>query len=71
MAEIYARQTGNFAGCLGTLGPSATNLITGIADYNMDRIPLLALTGHGSSQRLHKESHQIIHVVKIFEPATK
>ena len=71
MAEIYGRLTGNAAGCLGTLGPGATNLITGVADANMDRAPLLALTGQGSSQRLHKESHQIMDVVKMFEPVTK
>lgn len=71
MAEIYGRLTGNAAGCLGTLGPGATNLITGVADSNMDRAPMLALTGQGSSQRLHKESHQIMDVVKMFEPVTK
>lgn len=71
MAEIYGRLTGNTAGCLGTLGPGATNLITGVANSNMDRAPLLALTGQGSSQRLHKESHQIMDVVKMFEPVTK
>lgn len=71
MAEIYGRLTGNAAGCLGTLGPGATNLITGVADANMDRAPLLALTGQGSSQRLHKESHQIMDVVEMFGPVTK
>lgn len=71
MAEIYGRLTGNAAGCLGTLGPGATNLITGVADSNMDRAPMLALTGQGSSQRRHKESHQIMNVVKMFEPVTK
>ena len=71
MAEIYGRLTGNTAGCLGTLGPGASNLITGVADANMDHAPLLALTGQGSSQRQHKESHQIMDVVKMFEPVTK
>ncbi len=71
MAEIYGRLTGNPAGCLGTLGPGATNLITGVADSNMDRAPMLVLTGQGSSQRLHKESHQVMDVVKMFEPVTK
>ncbi len=71
MAEIYGRLTGNPAGCLGTLGPGATNLITGVADANMDRAPLLALTGQGASTRLHKESHQIMDVVAMFEPVTK
>jgi len=71
MAEIYGRLTGNVAGCLGTLGPGATNLITGVADANMDHAPLLALTGQGSSQRLHKESHQVMDVVEMFGPVTK
>jgi len=71
MAEIYGRLTGNPAGCLGTLGPGATNLITGVADSNMDRAPMLVLTGQGSTNRLHKESHQIMDVVSMFKPVTK
>ncbi len=71
MAEIYGRLTGNPAGALGTLGPGATNLITGVADSNMDRAPMLVLTGQGSTDRLHKESHQIMDVVSMFTPVTK
>ena len=71
MAEVYGRLTGNPAGCLGTLGPGATNLITGVADSNMDRAPMLVLTGQGSTDRLHKESHQIMDVVSMFRPVTK
>ena len=71
MAEIYGRLTGNPAGCLGTLGPGATNLITGVADSNMDRAPMLVLTGQGATDRLHKESHQIMDVVSMFKPVTK
>ncbi len=71
MAEVYGRLTGQAAGCLGTLGPGATNLITGVADSNMDRAPMLVLTGQGSTRRLHKESHQIMDVVEMFGPVTK
>lgn len=71
MAETYGRLTGNPAGCLGTLGPGATNLITGVADGNMDRSPMLVLTGQGASTRLHKESHQVMDVVSMFHPVTK
>ena len=71
MAEVYGRLTGQPAICLGTLGPGATNLITGVADSNMDRAPMLVLTGQGSTARLHKESHQIMDVVAMFEPVTK
>jgi len=71
MAEVYGRLTGHTAGCLGTLGPGATNLITGVADSNMDRAPMLVLTGQGSTARLHKESHQIMDAVDMFESVTK
>jgi acetolactate synthase-1/2/3 large subunit len=71
MAEVYGRLTGNPAGALGTLGPGATNLITGVANSNMDRAPMLVLTGQGSTDRLHKESHQIMDVVSMFRPVTK
>ena len=71
MAEVHGRLTGNPAGCLGTLGPGAANLITGVADAIMDRAPILVLTGQGDSQRLHKESHQIMDVVGMFKPVTK
>ena len=71
MAEIYGRLTGNPAGCLGTLGPGATNLITGVADANMDHAPMLVITGQGSSKRLHKESHQVMDVVTMYSPVTK
>ncbi len=71
MAEVYGRLTGQPAGCLGTLGPGATNLITGVANANMDRAPMLVLTGQGASTRLHKESHQVMDVVSMFKPVTK
>jgi acetolactate synthase-1/2/3 large subunit len=71
MAEVYGRLTGNPAVCLGTLGPGATNLITGVADANMDRAPLIVLTGQGATTRQHKESHQIMDVVEMYRPVTK
>ncbi|HBC56203.1 MAG TPA: acetolactate synthase large subunit [Gammaproteobacteria bacterium] len=71
MAEVYGRLTGEVAVCLGTLGPGATNLITGVADGNMDRAPMLVITGQGASTRLHKESHQVMDVVAMFRPVTK
>ncbi len=71
MADAYGRLTGNPAVCLGTLGPGAANLVTGVADGNMDRAPLVVVTGQGDSRRLHKESHQIMDVVEMFRPITK
>ncbi|RMH52834.1 MAG: acetolactate synthase large subunit [Zetaproteobacteria bacterium] len=71
MADVHGRLTGDPAVCLGTLGPGATNLITGVANANMDRSPMLVVTGQGSSDRLHKESHQVMDVVGMFRPVTK
>ncbi len=71
MAEVYGRLTGNPAACLGTLGPGATNLITGVADANMDRAPVLVITGQGETGRQHKESHQVMDVVEMYRPVTK
>ncbi|MDY0884666.1 acetolactate synthase large subunit [Dongia soli] len=71
MAEVHGRLTGEPAVCLGTLGPGATNLITGVADGNMDRAPMLVITGQGATTRQHKESHQIMDVVEMYKPVTK
>ena len=71
MADIYGRLTGKVGVCLATLGPGATNLVTGVANANMDRSRLLAITGQTDSHLLHKESHQNLDVVKMFEPITK
>ncbi len=71
MADVHGRLTGEVAACLGTLGPGAANLVTGVADGNMDRAPLLVLTGQADSDRLHKESHQNMDVVAMFKPITK
>jgi acetolactate synthase-1/2/3 large subunit len=71
MADVYGRLTGKAGVCLATLGPGATNLITGFADANMDRAPLVGIAGQGSTTRLHKESHQILDLVNLFEPISK
>lgn len=71
MADVYGRLTGRAGVCLATLGPGATNLVTGVADGNMDRAPMVVLTGQADTQRLHKESHQNMDVVAMFEPVTK
>jgi acetolactate synthase-1/2/3 large subunit len=71
MADAYGRLTGRAGVCLATLGPGATNLVTGVANANMDRAPLVAIAGQGATTRLHKESHQILDLVRLFEPVTK
>ena len=71
MAESYGKLTGKLSCCLSTLGPGATNLLTGVAAANMDHSPILVITGQGSSDRLHKESHQIMDVCNMFKSVTK
>ncbi|ELZ10807.1 acetolactate synthase [Halovivax asiaticus JCM 14624] len=68
MANVHGRVTGEAGVCLATLGPGATNLITGVADAELDKSPLVAITGQGGRERLHKESHQALDVVDVFEP---
>ena len=68
MADVYGRLTGRAGVCMSTLGPGATNLITGVADANMDRAPIVAIAGQGATTRLHKESHQILDLVSMFQP---
>ncbi|HEX2017011.1 MAG TPA: acetolactate synthase large subunit [Solirubrobacteraceae bacterium] len=71
MADMYGRLTGRAGVCLGTLGPGATNLVTPVADAFLDRAPLVALTGQGDLERMHKESHQYIDLVEVMRPITK
>ncbi len=71
MADMYGRLTGSPGVCLGTLGPGATNLVTGVADAYLDHAPLVALTGQGDLERMHKDSHQFIDTVSLFRPITK
>src|SRR2546428_8898934 len=71
MADVYGRLTGRAGVCLGTLGPGATNLTTSVADAYLDRAPLVALTGQGDLERMHKESHQYIDIVRVMRPITK
>ncbi len=71
MADAYGRLTGKAGVCLATLGPGATNLVTGVADANMDRAPLVAIIGQAGTERLHKESHQNMDAIGMFRPITK
>jgi acetolactate synthase-1/2/3 large subunit len=71
MADMYGRLTHSAGVCLGTLGPGATNLVTGVADAFLDRSPMVVLTGQAELARMHKESHQHIDVVSMLRPITK
>ena len=71
MADVYGRLTGRASVAMATLGPGATNLVTGIADAFLDRSPMVAITGQASSDKLHKEAHQVVDIVRMFRPVTK
>ena len=71
MADVHGRLTGRAAVAMGTLGPGATNLVTGIADAYLDRAPMVAITGQAASDKLHKEAHQVVDIVDMFAPVTK
>jgi len=71
MADMYGRLTHKVGVCLSTLGPGATNLTTGVANANMDRSPILVITGQTDTDFLHKESHQNMDAVAMFKPITK
>ena len=71
MADVHGRLTGRPGVCLGTLGPGATNLITGIADAYLDYAPMVAITGQVKLSLVHKESHQYVDVVDMLRPVTK
>ena len=71
MADVYGRLSGQAGVCFSTLGPGATNLLTGVADAYLDHAPLVTITGQASLNRRHKESHQYIDVMAMFKPVTK
>ncbi|MGE7185078.1 acetolactate synthase large subunit [Peribacillus sp. NPDC006672] len=71
MADIYGRLTGKPGVCLGTLGPGATNLLTGIGSAYLDYSPVVAITGQAGLDRIHKESHQYVDIIGVFKEVTK
>ncbi|CAN5241486.1 acetolactate synthase large subunit [soil metagenome] len=71
MAGMHGRLTGRAGVCLGTLGPGALNLVTGVADAFLDRVPLVALTGQRPLEWMHKQSHQYVDLIEVMAPITK
>lgn len=71
MADVFGRLTGHAGVCLATLGPGATNLVTGVADAFLDGAPLVAITGQVSSEQMQLTSHQYLDLSAMFSPITK
>lgn len=70
-AQGYARVTGKVGVCMATSGPGATNLITGIADAQIDSTPLVCITGQVSAGLLGTDAFQETDVIGISMPVTK
>ncbi|MEV7972332.1 acetolactate synthase large subunit [Cellulomonas sp. NPDC089187] len=70
-AQGYAHATGKVGVCMATSGPGATNLVTPIADANMDSIPLVAITGQVAAPLIGTDAFQEADIVGITLPVTK
>jgi acetolactate synthase-1/2/3 large subunit len=70
-AEGYARATGRVGVCLGTSGPGATNLVTGIADAMLDSTPIVAITGQVGLPMIGKDAFQEVDIIGVTLPITK
>ena len=70
-AQGFARVTGRTGVCFATSGPGATNLITGIADAQIDSTPMVCITGQVFSHLLGTDAFQETDVVGISMPVTK
>ncbi|HEY8168636.1 MAG TPA: thiamine pyrophosphate-binding protein, partial [Candidatus Limnocylindrales bacterium] len=70
-ADGYARATGKVGVCMGTSGPGATNLVTGLATSQLDSIPVVAITGNVPAALIGKDAFQEIDITGITLPMTK
>ena len=70
-AQGYARASGKVGVCIATSGPGATNLITGIADAQIDSTPMVCITGQVASGLLGSDAFQETDVIGISMPVTK
>lgn len=71
MADVYSRITGSTGVCLSTLGPGATNLLTGVGNASLDHSSVVALTSQRETSDKHKHSHQLVDTNSVFEAVTK
>jgi len=71
MAQVVGQITGIPGVCASTLGPGATNLVTGVANAFLDRAPMLAVTAQIPSAALATMTHQRLPLNDLFSPITK
>lgn len=70
-AEGYALATGKVGVCIVTSGPGATNVVTAIADANMDSVPMVVITGQVGVQAIGTDAFQEADIVGITYPVSK
>ncbi|HQE34084.1 MAG TPA: biosynthetic-type acetolactate synthase large subunit [Flavobacterium alvei] len=70
-AQGYARVTGKVGVAIATSGPGATNLVTGIADAQIDSTPLVCITGQVGKHLLGSDAFQETDIIGISTPVTK
>ena len=70
-AQGYARSSGKVGVAIATSGPGATNLVTGIADAQIDSTPLVCITGQVASHLLGSDAFQETDIIGISMPVTK
>ena len=70
-ADGFARATGQVGVCMGTSGPGATNLVTGIGTAMLDSVPMVAITGNVAGALIGKDAFQEIDITGITLPMTK
>ena len=71
MADVYYRLTGKIGVCFSTLGPGATNMLTGVANAHQDRSAVLALSGQLDKDKHFEDSHQYVDLVQMYSPVVK
>jgi len=70
-ADGYARATGKVGVCVATSGPGATNLMTGLANANLDSVPMVAITGQVPTEVLGTDAFQEVDVLGMSLPLVK
>ena len=70
-ADGYARATGKVGVCIATSGPGATNLVTGLANAQLDSVPVVAITGQVSQALIGRDAFQETDITGITLPITK
>jgi acetolactate synthase I/II/III large subunit len=70
-ADAYARATGEVGVCIATSGPGATNLVTALANANLDSIPMVAITGQVGQQLIGRDGFQEVDITGVSLPVTK